>query len=93
MRPLYLSLISTTVSVLSIIGSTPQPAAAQWGSNGLSPQQLQHQRNNGWRSGDYFGPPRQPSLQQQQPYGGAYTPGLQNNLRYRQNSCATYLNC
>jgi hypothetical protein len=58
----------------------------------LSPQQLQHQRGNGWSSGDYFGPPRQPRLQPQ-PYGGSYTPGLQHNLRYRQGSCAMYVNC
>lgn len=63
------------------------------GSNGLSQQQLLQQRGNGWSSGDYFGAaPRQPRIQQQ-PYGGGYTPGLQNNIRYRQNSCATYLNC
>ena len=68
------------------------PAAAQWGSYGLSPQQLQHQRGNGWSSGDYFGAPRQPRLQPQ-PYGGSYTPGLQHNLRYRQGSCAMYVNC
>ena len=35
--------------------SLVNPAAAQWGSYGLSPQQLQHQRGNGWSSGDYFG--------------------------------------
>lgn len=73
--------------------SLVNPAAAQWGSYGLSPQQLQHQRGNGWSSGDYFGAPRQPRLQQPQPYGGSYTPGLQHNLRYRQGSCAMYVNC
>ena len=88
-----LPVISAAAAVLSIVGSIPQPAAAQWGSNGLSPQQLQHQRGNGWSSGDYFGSPRQPSLQQPQPYGGSSNPGLENNLRYRQGSCAMYLNC
>jgi hypothetical protein len=73
--------------------SLVNPAAAQWGSYGLSPQQLQHQRGNGWSSGYYFGAPRQPRLQQPQPYGGSYTPGLQHNMRYRQGSCAMYVNC
>ena len=45
----------------------------------------------GRSSGDYFGAPQQPRIQQ--PYGGGYTPGLQHNTRYRQGSCATYLNC
>jgi hypothetical protein len=69
-----------------------EPAAAQWGSYGLSQQQLRQQRGNGWSSGDYFGAPQQPRIQQQ-PYGGGYMPGLQHNMRYRQNSCAMYLNC
>ncbi len=72
---------SAAAAVLSIVRSIPQPAAAQWGSFGLSPQQLQHQRGNGWSSGDYFGPPRQPILQLPQPYGGSSNPGLENNLR------------
>jgi len=69
-----------------------EPAAAQWGSQGLSQQQLRQQRGNGWSSGDYFGAPQQPRIQQQ-PYGGSYTPGLQQNMRYQQGSCATYINC
>ena len=62
------------------------------GSYGLSQQQLLQHRGIGWSSGDYFGAPRQPRIQQQ-PYSSGYTPGLQNNIRYRQNSCAMYLNC
>jgi len=43
-------------SVASISVTTVQPASAQWGSNGLSRQQVEIQRGNGWSSGDYFGP-------------------------------------
>lgn len=88
------ALIVLTAAVAAVGTSLTlvNPVAAQWGSYGLSPQQLQHQRGNGWSSGDYFGPPRQPRLQPQ-PYGGSYTPGFQHNLRYRQGSCAMYVNC
>ena len=85
-----LAAAATTVASTSTL--LVEPASAQWGSYGLSQQQLRQQRSNGWSSGDYFGAPQQPRIQQQ-PYDGGYTPGLQNNVRYRQNSCATYLNC
>lgn len=88
-----LPLLTAAAAAVSTAITLAEPSAAQWGSYGLSPQQLQHQRGNGWSSGDYFGAPRQPRLQQSQPYGGSYTPGLQHNLRYRQGSCAMYVNC
>ena len=83
-----LAVASTTVAATTIL---VEPAAAQWGSYGLSQQQLRQQRGNGWSSGDYFGDPPQPRIQLN-PYGG-YTPGLQHNTRYRQGSCSMYLNC
>ena len=43
-------------SVASISATAVQPASAQWGSYGLSRQQIELQRGNGWSSGDYFGP-------------------------------------
>ena len=82
-----LAVAATAVATTTLV----EPAAAQWGSYGLSQQQLRQQRGNGWSSGDYFGAPQQPRIQQ--PYGGGYTPGLQHNTRYRQGSCAMYLNC
>jgi len=87
-----LTLLAAAATVATTAATLVEPAAAQWGSYGLSQQQLLQQRGNGWSSGDYFGAPRQPRIQQQ-PYGGGYTPGLQNNIRYRKNSCAMYLNC
>jgi hypothetical protein len=87
-----LTLLAAAATVATTATTLVEPAAAQWGSYGLSQQQLLQQRGNGWSSGDYFGAPRQPRIQQQ-PYGGGYAPGLQNNVRYRQGSCAMYLNC
>jgi hypothetical protein len=86
-------LLTAAAAAISSMLISVEPAAAQWGSYGLSRPQLQHQRGNGWSSGDYFGPPRQPRLQQPQPYGGAYMPGLQHNVRYRPGSCAMYISC
>jgi hypothetical protein len=91
MTPLLTLLSAATVAVTTSIALV-EPAAAQWGSSGLSQQQLQQQRGNGWSSGDYFGAPQQRRIQQQ-PYGSSYVPGLQHNMRYRQGSCAMYLNC
>lgn len=91
MKALFI-LLATAATTISITATLVEPAAAQWGSYGLSQQQLRQQRGNGWSSGDYFGVPQQPRIQQQ-PYGGGYTPGLQHNMRYRQGSCAMYLNC
>jgi Ni/Co efflux regulator RcnB len=79
---------ATTVGTITLV----EPAAAQWGSRGLSQQQLHQQRGNGWSSGDYFGAPQQPR-NRHQPFNGGFIPGLQHNTRYRQGSCATYLNC
>lgn len=87
-----LALVAAAATTVATTATLVEPAAAQWGSYGLSQQQLQQQRGNGWSSGDYFGAPQQPRIQQQ-PFGGGYVPGLQNNVRYRQNSCAMYLNC
>lgn len=87
-----LSLLAATATTIGSTASLVQPAAAQWGSYGLSQQQLRQQRGNGWGSGDYFGAPQRPRIQQA-PYGGGYTPGLQHNMRYRQGSCSMYLNC
>jgi hypothetical protein len=86
-----LTLLAVAATTVATTATLVEPAAAQWGSYGLSQQQLRQQRGNGWSSGDYFGAPQQPRIQQ--PYGGGYTPGLQRNTRYRQGSCATYLNC
>jgi hypothetical protein len=86
-----LTLLAVAAATVATTVTLVEPAAAQWGSYGLSQQQLRQQRGNGWSSGDYFGAPQQPRIQQ--PYGGGYTPGLQHNTRYRQGSCATYLNC
>jgi opacity protein-like surface antigen len=86
-----LTLLSVAATTVATTAALVEPVAAQWGSYGLSQQQLRQQRGNGWSSGDYFGAPQQPRIQQ--PYGGGYTPGLQNNTRYRQGSCAMYLNC
>jgi hypothetical protein len=83
-----LAAAATAVTTTTLV----EPAAAQWGSYGLSQQQLRQQRGNGWSSGDYFGAPKQPRIEQQ-PIGSGYTPGLQHNTRYRQGSCAMYLNC
>jgi len=53
--------MKTVLSLLAFAGSlaaittAAEPAVAQWGSFGLSSQQLQFQRSNGWSSGDYFG--------------------------------------
>jgi len=92
MKALLTLLAAAAATVASTATLFVEPATAQWGAYGLSQQQLQQQRGNGWSSGDYFGAPQQPRMQQQ-PYGGGYTPGLQHNMRYRQNSCAMYLNC
>ena len=86
-----LTLLAVAVSTVTTTATLVEPAAAQWGSYGHSQQQLRQQRGNGWSSGDSFGAPQQPRILQ--PYGGGYTPGLQHNTRYRQGSCATYLNC
>ena len=86
-----LTLLAVAAATVATTVTLVEPAAAQWGSYGLSQQQLRQQRGNGWSSGDYFGAPHQPRIQQ--PSGGGYTPGLQNNTRYRQGSCAMYLNC
>ena len=86
-----LTLLSVAATTVATTAALVEPVAAQWGSYGLSQQQLRQQRGNGWSSGDYFGAPQQPRIQQ--PYGGGYTPGLQHNTRYRQGSCALYLNC
>ena len=86
-----LTLLAVAATTVATTATLVEPAAAQWGSYGLSQQQLRQQRGNGWSSGDYFGAPQQPRIQQ--PYGGGYTPGLQHNTRYRQGSCALYLNC
>lgn len=86
------SLLVTAASIAAMSPSLIQPAAAQWGAYGLSQQQLREQRGNGWSSGDYFGAPQLPR-QEAQPYGDSYIPGMQNNVRYRQNSCAIYINC
>ena len=86
-----LTLLAVAATTVATTVTLVEPAAAQWGSYGLSQQQLRQQRGNGWSSGDYFGAPQQPRIQQ--PYGGGYTPGLQHNTRYRQGSCAMYLNC
>ena len=86
-----LTLLAVAAATVATTVTLVEPAAAQWGSYGLSQQQLRQQRGNGWSSGDYFGAPQQPRIQQ--PYGGGYTPGLQHNTRYRQGSCATYHNC
>ena len=86
-----LTLLAVAAATVATTVTLVESAAAQWGSYGLSQQQLRQQRGNGWSSGDYFGAPQQPRIQQ--PYGGGYTPGLQHNTRYRQGSCATYLNC
>ena len=87
-----LTLLAVAATTVATTAALVEPAAAQWGSNGLSQQQLRQQRGNGWSSGDYFGAPQQPRMQQQL-NGGGYTPGLQHNTRYRWGSCATYLNC
>jgi len=87
-----LTLLAAAATTIAATTTLVEPAAAQWSSYGLNQQQLRQQRGNGWSSGDYFGAPRQPRIQQQ-PYGGGYTPGLQHNMRYRQGSCAMYLNC
>lgn len=91
MKALFILLAAAATTVVSS-ATLVEPAAAQWGSYGLSQQQLRQQRGNGWSSGDYFGAPQQPRLQHQ-PYGGGYTPGLQHNIHYRQGSCAMFLNC
>ena len=87
----FLILLAAAATTVATTAALVEPAAAQWGSNGLSQQQQQQQRGNGWSSGDYFGVPQQPRIQQQP--NGSFTPGLQHNTRYRQGSCATYLNC
>ena len=86
-----LTLLAVAATTVATTAALVEPAAAQWGSYGLSQQQLRQQRGNGWSSGDYFGAPQQPRIQQ--PSGGGYTPGLQHNTRYRQGSCSIYRNC
>ena len=55
-----------------------------------------YQRSQGWSDGDFFGTP--PSRRRQSSYDdysrpSNYQPGLNNNIRYRQNDCAIYINC
>jgi len=94
LRPMnvFPALFAAVATAAAITVTVAEPAAAQWGFEGLSRQQLRQQRSNGWSSGDYFAAPQQPRLQQQR-FDSGYTPGLQQNLRYRQGSCAMYLNC
>jgi opacity protein-like surface antigen len=79
-------------SVASISATTVQPASAQWGSYGLSRQQIELQRGNGWSSGDYFGLGGGPRSQYQR-VSNDYSPGMDQNIRYRSNSCAQYIYC
>lgn len=88
----FLALFAAAGTAAASTLAMVEPAAAQWGSYGLSQQQLRQQRGNGLSNGDYFGAPQQPRIQQQ-PFNNGYTPGLQQNIRYRQGSCAMYLNC
>lgn len=67
-----LTLLAVAAATVATTVTLVEPAAAQWGSYGLSQQQLRQQRGNGWSSGDYFGAPQQPRIQQ--PSGGGYTP-------------------
>ena len=87
-----LTLLAVAATTVATTAALVEPVAAQWGSYGLSQQQLRQQRGNGWGSGDYFGNPLHPRIQQQ-PNSSGYTPGLQHNTRYRQGSCSLYLNC
>ena len=55
-----------------------------------------YQGSQGWSDGDFFGTP--PSSRRQSSYDNYsrpsnYQPGLNNNIRYRQNDCAIYINC
>ena len=79
--------ISSALALTALINT---PVSVQW--TNYTDHQRRQMRLNGWSSGDYFGGPqiRQPSLNQR-PYN--YQPGLQRNIRYRQNDCALYVNC
>lgn len=83
-------LAASTVTGLFAAASA-RPAAAQWVPD-LGREQIQYQRSSGWSSGDYFGAPRYPQ-QPVQEMQGTYYPGLQQNVRYQQGSCSTYIRC
>ena len=78
-------------SVASISVTTVQPASAQWGSNGLSRQQVEIQRGNGWSSGDYFGSGG--GLRNQSPRVSNDQPGMDRNISYPAGSCGRFINC
>ena len=79
-------------SVASISVTTVKPASAQWGSYGLSRQQVEIQRGNGWSSGDYFGSGGG-SRNQSPRVNNDYQPGMDRNIRYQPGSCGRFINC
>jgi hypothetical protein len=79
-------------SVASISATTVQPASAQLGSYGLSRQQVEIQRGNGWSSGDYFGSGGG-SRNQFPRVNNDYQPGMDRNIRYQPGSCGRFINC
>ena len=79
-------------SVASISVTTVQPAFAQWGSYGLSRQQVEIQRGNGWSSGDYFGSGGG-SRNQSPRVNNDYQPGMDRNISYPAGSCGRFINC
>ena len=91
-RPLLAALCGAVAAATPFQAVNAYPLFAQWGGYGLSPSQQNFQRGNGWSSGDYFGPRLTPSRPQVSS-PSSYPPGLQQNLRYRSNSCSQFINC
>ena len=57
---LFTKAITAAIALGTLSMGAVQPTSAQvvsWGSNGLSHQQRQFQRSNGWGGGSYFGQP------------------------------------
>ena len=55
---LFTRVITAAFALGTLSTVAVHPASAQvwgWGSNGLSNQQRQYQRSNGWSSGNYLG--------------------------------------
>ena len=65
------------------------PVSAQWNDYN-SNRQLQLRPHGGWSSGDQF---NNHLMRERSPRPYNYQPGLQHNIRYRQNDCALYVNC
>lgn len=91
-RPRLVALCGAVVAATPLQAVNAYPLFAQWGGYGLSPSRQNFQRGNGWSTGDYFGSRLTPSRSQASS-PGSYPPGLQQNLRYRSDSCSQFIHC